>query len=70
MAEWLGWASQEHDMYCHDLEVIGSKPGQVELWVRSRAGTVYRNTDNITVCLLKNGYRFLPLLPKVIVNVL
>ena len=35
-----------------------------------RAGTVYRNTDNITVCLLKNGYRFLPLLPKVIVNVI
>ena len=24
-----------------------------------RTGTVYRNTDNIAVCLLKNGYRFL-----------
>ena len=31
---------------------------------------VYRNTDNIAVCLLKNGYRFLNLLPKIIVNLL
>ena len=27
--------SQGHEMYCHDLEVIGSNPGQVELGVRS-----------------------------------
>ena len=38
--------------------------------VSARAGTVYRNTDNITVCLFKNGYRFLHLLPKIIVNLL
>ena len=36
----------------------------------TRAGTVYQNTGNINVCLLKNGYRFLPLLPKVIGNLL
>ena len=41
---------------------------QVTRW--ARASTVYRSTDNITMCLLKNGYRFLPLLPKIIVNVL
>ena len=30
MAEWLGWASHGHEMYCHDPEIMGSKPGQVE----------------------------------------
>ena len=34
MAEWLGRASQRHEMYCHDLEVMGSNPGSVELGVR------------------------------------
>ena len=27
MAEWLGWVSEGYEMYCHDLEVIGSNPG-------------------------------------------
>ena len=36
----------------------------------NRAGTVYRNTDNITICLLRNSYQFLHLLPKIIVNLL
>ena len=35
MAEWLGRESQGHEMYCHDLEVMGSNPGKVELWVWS-----------------------------------
>ena len=35
MAEWLKQASQLHEMYCHDLEVMSSKPGQVELGVHS-----------------------------------
>ena len=35
MAEWLEQASQWHEMYCHDLEVMSSNPGQVELGVRS-----------------------------------
>ena len=51
---------------------------RIDLWLyewqstpqSTRTGTVYRNTDNITVCLLKNGYRFLHLLPKIIVNLL
>ena len=25
MSKWLGHASQEHEMYCYDLEVMGSK---------------------------------------------
>ena len=31
MAEWLEQASQWHEMYCHDLEVMSSNPGWVEL---------------------------------------
>ena len=26
MAEWLGRASQGYEMYCHNLEVMGSNP--------------------------------------------
>ena len=33
MAEWLKQVSQEHEMYCHDLEVMSSNPGQDELGV-------------------------------------
>ena len=33
MAEWLEQASQWHEMYCHDLEVMSSNPGRVELGV-------------------------------------
>ena len=33
MAEWLEQAFQWHEMYCHDLEVMSSNPGQVELGV-------------------------------------
>ena len=36
MTKWLDQASQSHEMYCHDLEVMRSKPGRVELGVRSR----------------------------------
>ena len=31
MAEWLQQASQCHEMYCHDLEVMSSSPGWVKL---------------------------------------
>ena len=33
MAEWLVQASQCHEMYCHDMEVMSSNPDQVELGV-------------------------------------
>ena len=36
MAEWLGWVSQGHEMCCHDLHVMDSKPGRDELGVHSR----------------------------------
>ena len=35
MAEWLEQASQFHEVYCHDLEVMSLNPGQVEVGVRS-----------------------------------
>ena len=35
MDEWLEQASQWHGMYCHDLQVMSSNPGWVELGVRS-----------------------------------
>ena len=34
MAKWLEQLSQWHKIYCHDLEVMSSNPGQVELGVR------------------------------------
>ena len=32
---WLEQASQWHEMYCHDLEVMSSNPSLLELGVRS-----------------------------------
>ena len=34
-AEWLGRPSQEYEMYCHYLEVMGSNSSRVDLEVRS-----------------------------------
>ena len=34
--KWLGRVSQGHEMHCHDLEVMSSNPGRVELGMRSR----------------------------------
>ena len=33
VAKCLEQASQRHEMYCHDLEVMSSNPGRVELGV-------------------------------------
>ena len=44
MAEWLEQASQWHEMYCHDLEVMSSNPGRVELGVRIRSTSVISRT--------------------------
>ena len=35
MAEWLEQASQLQEMYCHDVELMSSNPGRVELGVHS-----------------------------------
>ena len=35
MAEWLEQVAQCHEMCCHDLEVMSSNPGLVELGVPS-----------------------------------
>ena len=40
MAELLGWASQGHEMYYYDLEVMGSNPSRVECGVHSNVKVV------------------------------
>ena len=35
MAQWLRQASQRHEIYCHNLEVMGSNRDQVNLAVHS-----------------------------------
>ena len=35
MAEWLGRASQERKMYCHDLDFMGLNPIYVEFGVHT-----------------------------------
>ena len=35
MAKWLERASQWHETYCHDLEVMSLNPGLVELGLRN-----------------------------------
>ena len=35
MADWLGWASQGHEMFCHELDVMASNPSRVKLGVHS-----------------------------------
>ena len=49
MAEWLEQASQWHEVYCHDLEVIimSSNPGHVELGVHSTSVSNCTWTKNI-----------------------
>ena len=51
MAEWLEQASQRHEMYCHDLEVMSSNPGQVELGMHSTfvLQELYKNYANHTL---------------------
>ena len=36
MVEWIEQASQLHEMYCHDLEVMSSNPSRIERGVHSR----------------------------------
>ena len=47
MAEWLEQASQWHEMYSHDLQVMNSNPGWVELGVLSIAVLSRTCTKNI-----------------------
>ena len=47
MAEWLEQASQQHEMCCHDLEVMSSNPGRVELGVISTSVLSRTRTKNI-----------------------
>ena len=44
MASWLEQASQGHEVYCHDLEVMSLNPGRVELGVHSRPTSVPSRT--------------------------
>ena len=47
MAEWLERASQRHEAYSHDLEVMSSNPGQVELGVHSTSVLSHTLTKHI-----------------------
>ena len=49
MAEWLGRASYWHEMYCHDLEVMGLNPGQVKLGVHSTFKSYLTPKRNLTI---------------------
>ena len=43
-------ASQGHEMYCHELEVMGSNPSRVELWCVVFLSKSYFNITKILVC--------------------
>ena len=65
MAEWLEQASQWHEMCCHDLEVMSSNPGQVELGVVSTEVTdsrAFRAGISVTWNVLSwfKGHEFEP----------
>ena len=47
MAKWLAQASQWHEMYCHDGEVMSSNSTQVEFGVRSTSALSRTWTKNI-----------------------
>ena len=47
MAEWLEQASQWHEMYFDDLEVMSSNPGRTELGVHSTSVLSRPLTKNI-----------------------
>ena len=55
IAEWLEQASQWHEMYGHDLEVMSLNPGWVELGVRSTSAL------SCTWTKTKNKYTYLTL---------
>ena len=53
MAKWLEQASQLHEMYCHDLDVMKSNLTQVKLGVRSisvLSRTWTKNKNTILYC--------------------
>ena len=47
MPKWLEKVSQWHDMCCHDLEVMSSNPGRVELGMHSTSVLSHTLTNNI-----------------------
>ena len=38
--QWLGWTSQGHEMYCHDMEIMGLNHGRVEHGMRCTCTSV------------------------------
>ena len=46
MAKWLEQASQSHEMYCHDLEVMSSNPGRAELGVLGTSKSYLNQNTN------------------------
>ena len=40
-SKWSEQASQGHEMYCYDLEVMSSNPSRVKLWVPSTSVKIF-----------------------------
>ena len=49
IALWLQQASQWHEMYCHDLEVMSLNPDRVKLGVRSTSVPIHTRTKDVKV---------------------
>ena len=64
MAKWLEQASQWHDMYYHDLDVMSSNPSGVELGVQSTSVPNHTWTKN--VCYVIESSIFITVLSLVI----
>ena len=54
-------ASQWHEVYCHDLKVMSSNPGRVELGVRSTSVLSCTWTKNVTLWYTFSPYSLSPL---------
>ena len=51
MGNWLEQASQWHETYCHDLEVMSSNLGLVELGLSSTSVPSRTSTKNIFIAV-------------------
>ena len=64
--KWLEQASQWHEMYCPDLEVMSSNPGRIELVVlgNSVLSRTWSKNINIYLSYVTDAHRALELLEE------
>ena len=60
MANWLGWACQGHEIYYHDLEVLGLNLDQVELGVHSTLKSKFNPQNKMTSPVWAGKQQFEP----------